>query len=612
MAVTTSLTNVASGLRTHQDSLDARSRSAANAGTRGASKRSVTLADHDNPTSSHARTLATARAFSESVQSYYTRQVSDTADADIEATYLNRLQVVLGQPGSAGALDTALGNLQEALQRLATGPDNASARAGVVDKAQSMIGTLNRLSSAVQELRQEAEGQIAAGVQNLNGMLTSLHAVNQQMAGTTISGGASGAMLDQRDLLVSGIAELVDVGATYRANGAVALATRSGVGLIGSGTATFTFDAGGTLSASSRFDRDASKSSVGQLTLTTQSGTSVDVVGQGLLQGGTLGGLITLRDRSLVQAQDHYDEIAAGLALAFSTNRLAGRAVVDGEAKGFDVDLGNIQPGNDVLLTYSQAGVDERVRLVNSAEPLDYYDASSQRVIGVDLSGDLAAAAQAIAGKLPGLVVTETKVGKGLRLLDDGQANQIDIKAAEARTTATAPQDAGLGLGLFVDQDKTAFTNRIDGAVPQKRGFAARISLNAAVLADNALLVPYQAGGSPGDADRAQAVLVQLDSMKFASGDGAATPSNGFALTGSLGEIVSQALSFQGYSIQAANARRGDRQLAMETIAGQMASASGVQVDVEVVRLMALENAYAANARVVSTVMELLDTLSAV
>ena len=43
------------------------------------------------------------------------------------------------------------------------------------------------------------------------------------------------------------------------------------------------------------------------------------------LQGGELAGLIELRDKTLVETQQQLDQIAAGLAQAFSTKSTAAR-----------------------------------------------------------------------------------------------------------------------------------------------------------------------------------------------------------------------------------------------------------------------------------------------
>ena len=611
MGLTTTLTNAVSGLRVNQDSLDILSRNIGNAGTPGYHRQSLNIIDYNSQDSSYARSVGTNRAFNTSLQTYYTRQVSDTANSGVQAAYLDRFQGFLGKPGAAGSLDTVFGDLKNALQGIATSPDDYNSRAQAVSAAQSMVETLNRLSGTIQGMRQETEGQIATNVHNINGMLNSLSEVNQRMLDLGMTDGARAALLDQRDRLVSSVAELIDVRADYRPDGTVALMTRSGVGLIDNGVSTFKFESAGNLSPNSLFDVDPGQTKVGKLTLTTPSGLTIDLVSQGVLQGGELGGLITLRDQTLVEAQEQLDEIAAGLAQAFSTNKANGVAVVDDPAAGLDLDLANLRPGNDILFTYSEGGVDKRVRIVNTTEPSDYIDATGQRVIGMDLSVDSTSIATRLDAMFPGSVVISSTGPGNLRIMDDGAAGTTDIKSGVVRTTSTGLQGDGLGFNLFVDQGKSAFTNNLDTDPPQKQGFAARISINPDVVADNRLLVQYEVGGTLGDADRADYVIDQLEKMTFVSGGDPAANTGRFQLTGNLSEVISQIVGFQGTKVNAAISQRDDRQLTLDTIVDQMESEYGVNVDEEMARLMELQNAYAANARVVSVVKELLDALFA-
>jgi flagellar hook-associated protein 1 FlgK len=438
-------------------------------------------------------------------------------------------------------------------------------------------------------------------------MLNSLAEVNYRMLDLGMTDGARATLLDQRDRLVASVAELIDVRADYRPNGTVALMTRSGVGLLDNGVSTFAFTSAGNLSPNTNFNYDPALNKVGSLTLTTPSGLVIDLVSQGVLQGGELGGLVTLRDKTLVEAQEQLDEIAAGLAQAFSTVTRPGTPVSAGT--GLALDLSNLAPGNDVLFTYAEGGVDKQVRLVNSTTPSDYIDATGQRVIGLDLSSGPAAAARL--GTLFGGLSFASTGASDLQILGDGIAGSFDVKTAIVRASSNGLQNGELGFNLFVDQGNSVFSNDLDTDPPQKQGFAARISVNPQIVADNRLMVQYDIGGTLGDAERANYIVGQLDSMRFVSGgDPAANPGR-FQLSGNLGEVIGQVVSFQGASIGAALTRRDDRQLTLDTIIDQMQSEYGVNVDEEMARLMELQNAYAANARIVGVVKELLDALFA-
>jgi flagellar hook-associated protein 1 FlgK len=608
MGLISSLNNAVTGLRVNQDSLTVVSRNIANSGTPGYHRQSLNIIDHNDASSSYASSEGVRRAFNTSLQTYYTRQVSDTAMSGVQAGYLERLQTFLGKPGSAGSLDSVFQELQNALQALSTSPDDYTARSQVVAHAQTMAETLNRLSADIQGMRQETEGQIATSVHGLNGMLTSLEEVNLRLLDLGMEDGGRTALLDQRDRLVSQIAEKIDLQADYRRDGTVALMTRSGVGLLDGRASSFRFESAGNLAATSEFDYDPDLTKVGKLILTTPSGLTLDLVQQGVVQGGEIGGLLDLRDRTLVEAQAQLDEIAGALAQAFGTVQTPGTAATAAGAEGFDIDIAGIKPGNDFLINYTVNGVAQQVRVVNTTQDLDYKDASGVRVIGVDMSTGASAVATRLDGMIPGLDISNPG-GSTLRVLDDGATGSTDVSSVIARTTATANQGGGLALNLFVDSGNSGFTNNLNGDPPQKLGFAARISVNTAVIADNRLLVQQTVGGTLGDSARPDYLIAQLAEMQFVSGGDPDANSERFQLSGNLGEIISQTIGFQGNSIGAALSKRDDRQLTLDTITQQMEAEYGVNVDEEMARLIQLQNAYAANARVVSIVQELLDTL---
>ncbi|SMQ66548.1 flagellar hook-associated protein 1 FlgK [Devosia lucknowensis] len=614
MGLVSSLSNAVSGLRVTQDSITILSRNVANAGTPGYHRQSLNIVDHNSMNSTYARTAGVDRAFSLSLQTYYNRQVSDTASSNVQANYLNKLQGFLGKPGSAGSLDTMFGSFKNSLSALATSPDDYSTRANAVSEAQAMARRLNELSGVVQELRQETETRITNDVNEVNAMLISLNEVNNRMLDLGMTDTARAALYDQRDRLVGSVAEIIDVRADYRADGTVALMTRSGVGLLDNGVSTFKFETVGSLSPTATASFDPDRNKVGTLTLTTPSGLSIDLVRQGVLQGGELAGLIQLRDKTLVEAQNQLDELAAGLASAFSTINTPGTAASDGAgATGLSANLSSLKPGNDIQVTYTVDGAEKRARIVNSDHGEPYTDASGQRVIPINFAalGDPAALgdAQALLDKeFPGFDVTLS--ASSLTMLDDGTTGVRDVTGLNTRTTATGLLAGESAMALFTDGD-AAFTNNLDTDPPQKVGLAARIKVNPAVLSDNRLLVQTDVGQTLGDAERPEYLLNQLKTMRFVSGGTPAENVGRHQLNGSLEQMIEQVLNFQGTSISAALTTRDNRQLTLDTISTQMETEYGVNTDEEMARLTELQSAYAANARIVSVVKELLDTLFA-
>jgi flagellar hook-associated protein 1 FlgK len=171
----------------------------------------------------------------------------------------------------------------------------------------------------------------------------------------------------------------------------------------------------------------------------------------------------------------------------------------------------------------------------------------------------------------------------------------------------TSSQGAGLGLSLFVDTDNADFTDYLDG-IGQKRGFAGRITINTDILDDMTLMVQFAAGGSLGDDDRADYLLERLDSARFASYNPNGKPLN-YRLSGTVSDYITQMVNQTGNVAAAALGDDETQQLTMQTLEDRLEGEYGVDIDEEMARLMELQNAYAANARVLASIQELLNQL---
>jgi flagellar hook-associated protein 1 FlgK len=611
MSLSASLSNALSGMRTSQNSLEVLSRNVSNAGTPGYHRQSLSVIDTKGVNSTYARSGGIERAFNKSLQAYYTSAISDAGYTATRASTLERLQAFIGKPGDAGSLDTMFGSLQNAMQALGASPDNYATRATVVSQAQAMATTLNSLTRDVQGLRQEAETQISASIDQLNVNIGALQKINDRLGDQSVDNSTRATLMDQRDRLVAEISGIIDVRVDYRSDDTVSLMTRTGVGILDGKASTFAFEPSGALTADKLVDADPNKSQVGRLLLTTSSGTTIDLVQQHVVQSGKLGALITLRDETLVTAQSQLDQIAAGLAQALSTVTTAGTAASSGLQNGYSLNLSTIRDGNDFTIEYTKGGATKSLKVVRVDDatklPLDYLDANGTRVVGMDFSGGVAAVALGLASVL-GAGFSVSGTGSTLTVLDDGAGNTTDVGSLTGHATSTGTQNGTAALNLFVDRGNTDFTNSLGGK-SQKLGFAGRIAVNSAVLTDNTLLVKTTATSSLGDATRPDYLLNQLQTMSFASAQVGSSDLSAFRLGGTVSDLIAQSMDYTGNVAASAISDDDTQQLTMETITQRLDSEYGVNVDEEMARLMELQNAYAANSRVIGVVQELLQRL---
>jgi len=612
MGLSVTLSNALSGMRVGQSALDVLSHNVANAGTPGYHRRSVSVIDSLGVNSTYAREGQLQRTFNQALQSHYTRAVSDSGFSSVQAGYLDRVQILFGKPGTTGSLDSAFADFESSLNSLSTSPDNFATRAETVQKAQVLAGTLNRFTSDIQSLRREIESKLATSVDDINSQLQSLQKINGRLIDQGIDPGSRATLMDQRDRLIGSLSQQMDLTVDYRTDGSVALMTRSGVGVLDGKASVFSFASAGALSANSQFNANDALTGVGKLSVTTASGLNIDLVKQNVLRSGELKGLIDLRDNHLVQAQDQLDNIAGALALSMSTQATAGTGVTSGANVGYEVDIGDVQNGNEFTFSFLQGGVQKSVRVIRvddtSKLPLDYSDANGARVIGLNFSGGTASVASQLQDELgTGLIVTNPS-GNVLRITDDGAAGTTDMYSLTKRVTSSALQGGGTALQLFVDLNNSAFTNSLDG-VGQMRGFAGRISVNPAVVQDNKLMVQYQLGGSLGDAARVNAIVSNLEDLRFAGGPGSVRNGASSRLAGTVSDFISQAINYQGNAAASAIADDDTQKLTLDALGERLEADYGVDVDEEMARLMELQNAFAANARVMSVAQELIQSL---
>ena len=612
MGLSVTLSNALSGMRVGQNALDTLSNNVANAGTPGYHRRSVSVIDSLGVNSTYAREGQLSRTFNQSLQAHYTRSTAESGFTSVQASFLDRVQTLFGKPGTVGSIDSAYNAFESSLAAVATSPDSYANRADLVQKAQTVASTLNRLSSDIQSLRQEIEAKLSNSVDSINNQLQSLEKVNLRLADQGIDATSRATLMDQRDRLVEDLSQQMDLRVNYRGDGTVSLMTRSGVGILDVKASVFSYESAGALSAASRFSPNDAVSGVGKLSIMTPAGLEIDLVKQNVLQSGELAGLIQLRDQQLVQAQDQLDEIAASVAQAMSTNVKQGTQVTSGPSNGYEVDLANVRNGNEFTFKYTQGGAEKTVRVLRVDDttklPLDYVDANGARVIGLDFSGGAAGVASQLQNKLGGGLSVSNPSGSTLRIMDDGVAGTTDMLSLSTRTTSSGLQNGTLGFSLFVDTNNADFTNSLDG-VGQKLGFASRISVNASIVADNKLLVQYTGTTPLGDQDRLNQVIANLDDMRFSGGQGTGLSDASSRLGGTVADLISQTLNYQGNVAEAAISNNETPQQTLAALTQRLDSEYGVDVDEEMARLMELQNAFAANARVMSVVQELMDSL---
>ncbi|KPH82998.1 MULTISPECIES: flagellar hook-associated protein FlgK [Bosea] len=619
MGLSASLNTAIAGLNATQIGIGVVSQNVSNAGTTGYVRRTVSTSDSLSGQTVGTQSTQVQRLLDKIVQHQLWQESSGAAYTSTRAEVLSSVDKLYGAPGSATALDTVYNGFTSSLQALRNDPSSYSLRSAVLDSATQLASRLNTLSDGVQALREQAESGIASAVTQVNDLLGALTNVNARIVGSPNDPAAAN-LKDQRDLILSELSQYIDIKTSEDARGSISITTGSGTQIFdGRPAVTFSFDAHSGIGPDDQWSSDPTKRGVGTISLTTSSGSVLDAITNKTFRSGEIAALLDVRDKTLVQAQAQLDEIAAQLSSALSDKAIAGTPVTAGAATGFDVDLTGLQSGNSVTLDYAvtPGGATQRFTFVRvesgSSLPLPASASgdANNRVIGIDFSGGPASVATQIQAAV-GSGFTVSNTGSVLRIVDDGAAGTRDVKALTARPTATSLSSAGgsAELPLFVDAGNggSLYTGSHENG-SQIVGFAGRIGLNQALIADRSKLVTFDTTTAQGDATRPQLILDRLTQSTRSFTNSTGLDGSTATTSSTVSNFVQRVVSSQGQVVATAQRLDEGQQVALAAIQSRFQATSQVSVDQEMSTLIELQTAYAANARIISTVKEMMDVL---
>ena len=615
MSLSQALSIAMSGLRANQLGLSLTSSNVANSDTPGYIRKTVNqIQTSSGSIGAGVSVTGVNRELDLYLQQQIRTEQSGASYTDLRSSILSSLQSIYGTPGGTGTLETAFNNLVTAVQGLSTSSDSQSARIGVLNAAQSLTQQLNSMSGGIQSLRSQAESGLNSAVNTANTAMQQIVNLNTQLQSGNTSDAAAAALKDQRDQYVDQLSQLMDIRVIENSNNQIQVFTNSGVQLVGAEASTLSFNPQGTVTPNTQWDADPTKSNLGTLSVHFPNGGSLNLIQTNSIRSGTIAGYLELRDKTLVQAQTQLDQFAANMSSLLSDKTTAGTAVSSGASNGFDLDLSGLQTGNVVHLTYTDtSNVQHQLSLVRvddpSVLPLSNNATTdpNDQVIGVDFSAGMASVTSQLNAALGSAGLQFSNTGSTLRVLDNG-IGTATVNAASVTSTTSSLLGGSGEVPLFTDGN-SLYTGAITAAGQQSVGLAARIRVNSQIIGDPAKLVQYNATTPSGDTLRPDFLYQQLT-----AGKSLYSPSTGFGTStlpfqATLSNFSQQIASAQGQAADTAKQIADGQDVVLSTLQQKFNSQSGVNIDEEMAHLLSLQNAYAANARVMSTVKQMFDTL---
>jgi len=373
-------------------------------------------------------------------------RAGDAGRADTVASYLDRLQSLLGANGSTSALPARLDAVASAATAMTAVSGGAQASGAFVGQVSDALGTMRQLSGDLSSLRADADGEVSVTVDRVNALLSHVSDLNDTIAQQTGLGRSPSGAADQRTAALEELSGLIGITAREQSNGRVMIETASGVPLLDQRLRQLSYPAGGAGVDQPGYPaitvHFAEKGGVGAAT-----GQTLDTPAT----GGKLGGLIDLRDGQLPAFRAKLDTLYDGLARTLNAAANANTAVP------------------------APASLQGKATALAAGDRLGFTGAASFAVTSAD--GTVMARTRLDFGAM-GAGAT---VADAVAAINAGLGGAATATFADGRLTIAA---AGTGNGVAVGQDATAPSQRAG------QGFSQYFGLNDLVRSDGGSVAP--------------------------------------------------------------------------------------------------------------------------
>ena len=242
-----------------------------------------------------------------------------SAQYDTMAGLFSQLNGVLGAPGDNQSLATGLTNLASAFATASQSPTSSASRTGVINALNGLGNDFSNVFGNISALRNQIDQQAVNSVTSTNTLIKQIFDLNTQIKNTAATGDQASALLDQRDVALNQLAQVMGIKTSNNPDGSLNVSTTDGVNLVSNTYATLTYSGGNQLGA------------YGNMMVQDVNPASGQPIGAAMaldphLTGGSLKGLIDMRDQVLGGLSQTLGNLAQQTALAFNAQANANAA----------------------------------------------------------------------------------------------------------------------------------------------------------------------------------------------------------------------------------------------------------------------------------------------
>ncbi len=210
-----------SSLHAQRRALEVTGQNAANVNTDGYSRQRVDMTADSGPLTAaiHAKWTGGGQGVKSSTVARLRDQFLELRGYQEHATeagltrtqnVLTRVELAFGEPSDTG-LSALMADFWAGWDDVANRPGDLAARTQLVERATTLAASFSALDSALGGLRTSGIAELEATVADVNASATRIAELNHSIEAAVLGGLSPNELMDQRDLLISGLAERVGV-----------------------------------------------------------------------------------------------------------------------------------------------------------------------------------------------------------------------------------------------------------------------------------------------------------------------------------------------------------------------------------------------------------------
>lgn len=562
------------GLLAQQRALDVTSHNVANANTQGYTRQDVVMATTKPIHTADGFigtgvTIAEIRRIRDQFIDMQLRSENKTlGNWEVRADILNRLEGIMNEPTEYG-LGTVLDEYWNAWQQFYKNPESAAVREVVVQKGLVLTSTFDHIGKQLSTLQKDINKTIEIKVSEINMISKQIRDLNVQIVQAESSGVKANDLRDKRDLLIEQLSKIGDVDYTEDSIGNVSVIL-GGKSLV---MASYHWELKFTDNLV-----DPTAAVIEWVDPRTQQ-----VQGTMTVNSGELKGYITARDEDIVNLERRLSDLAERIALEVNVLHQTGYDLDGSPGLEYFVKIDDTKRFSINNIRVNQQLVDDLNKLAAAQSiPLSEGDGSNALAIA-ELKNSLRMNPEIFS---PPVSVTGTALATPVNIIA-GENDRLALNVngtTRIITLAAGSYPVPPGVPDLVAQ----LQGKLDAA------FGAGV-VSATLTGANELVITSLGGPDQGVYD--------------VSGSAAATLGIESTYKVSFDDYFRSAMAELGINSREAAWMRDNQILLTETLINRKDSVSSVSLDEEMANMVKYQHSYAACARVINAMDEMLDVI---